>query len=309
MSTINCETILIEGRQPSLRWSAVFAGTVSSIGFWMLLQLLGVGVGLAAVNPNNAESLRNASVGATVWSLATPLIAMFCGGLLAGKLAQTFDRKIAGMHGLVTWAMTAILGLTATIWTVTAVAAGAARAGAAINATGQMMPSTSNEAPLTLRALGIDAADVLASFNQQLSAQGKPRITVAQLDAAVRGMVSTGLAQGNFDQELLVNQIVANTTLSRADAGDLERQIEARVDGIDATNAHPLEHRTARYVLEAADATGKALLTVGSSLLLSLISSVLGAVIAVRRSRKSGESEVFRDVHITEPGFPPPNEP
>lgn len=275
----------------------------------MLLQLLGVGVGLAAVNADNAGSLRSAGVGTTVWSLVTPLIAMFFGGFLAGRLAQTFDRKISGAHGLVTWALTAILGLSATIWTVTAVAAGAARAGAAINATGQMMPATSSEAPLTLRALGIDGADVLASVNQQLSAQGKSTITVAQLDAAVRGMVSTGLAQGNFGQELLVDQIVANTGLSRADAGEVERQIEARVDGVDATSAHPLEHRAARYVLGAADATGKALLTVGCSLLLSLISSVLGAVIAVRRSRDTGEGGAFCDVRITEPGFPPPNEP
>src|ERR1041384_3980556 len=57
--TITRETILIDRRQPMLRWSAVFAGAACSIGFWMLLQLIGVGVGLAAVDVNNAGSLRS----------------------------------------------------------------------------------------------------------------------------------------------------------------------------------------------------------------------------------------------------------
>ena len=52
--TISRETILIDRRQPTLRWSAVFAGVACSAGFWMLLQLLGMGIGLAAIDVDNA---------------------------------------------------------------------------------------------------------------------------------------------------------------------------------------------------------------------------------------------------------------
>jgi hypothetical protein len=301
---------LIDRRQPNLRWSAVFAGTVCSVGFWMLLQLLGLGIGLAAVDTHNAESLRDVGAGTAIWSLVSPLIAMFFGGLVAGKLARTYDRKTAGAHGLVMWALTSIIGLCATFWIVAMVAAGAARAGgAAIDASGHMMSWAGEHGGSALRGLGIDADDLLAPINQRLSEQGKPSITVPQLEAALSGVVRSGLARGDFDQELLIDQLVENTQLSRAEATDVERQVEARLDPLD-TRAHHLEHRAERYALQAVDASGKALATVGFSLLLSLITSVIGAMIALRRPRRASEDGPQRGVRTTEQGYvTPPTEP
>jgi hypothetical protein len=48
--------------------------------------------------------LRSAGIGTTVASLAAPLIALFIGGYVAGRLATTFDGKVGATHGLVTWA-------------------------------------------------------------------------------------------------------------------------------------------------------------------------------------------------------------
>lgn len=290
----------------------MFAGAACSVGFWMLLQLLGVGIGLAAVDVGSVDSLRGVGVGTTAWSLVSPLIAMFFGGLIAGKLAQTFDRKIAGVHGLVMWAMTSILGLCATIWIVTMVVAGAARVGGvAIDATGRMISPSADlddRAP-TLRGLGLDADDLLGPVNERLQAQTKPTITAAELETSVRGVVRSGITRGDFDQELLVDQLVANTRLSRADAIDVERQLEARVGGSDP-RAHHIERRAERYALAAVDASGKALTTVGFSLLLSLLTSVIGAMVALRRGRRSGEAGTFSGVRTTEPGFAtPPTEP
>lgn len=308
--TISRETFLIDRRQPTLRWSAVFAGTACSVGFWMLLQLLGVGIGLAAINADDVGTLRGASVGTTIWTLLSPLIAMFFGGVIAGKLSQSFDRKLAGAHGLVMWAFTSILGLCATVWIVTMIAAGATRSGAAFDATRNRMSwaSAQYEPGLMLSEMGIDASSLLPPINQQLSAQDKPTITATQLEAAMRGVVRAGIAQGDFDRELLVDQLVATTRLSPADATDVERQIEARLDpGL--TRPHGVEHRAERYVLGAADAAGKALTTVGFSLLLSLIASVLGAMAALRRPQQAGRGGKRRGPYDTDPGYAPPVEP
>jgi hypothetical protein len=311
--TISRETVLIDGdrRQPRLRWSAVFAGTVCGVGFWMLLQLLGLGIGLAAVDAGDAESLRGVGVGTTVWSLVSPLIAMFFGGVLAGKLAQTYDRNVAAVHGLVMWAITSIVGLCATIWIVAMIAAGAARtSGVALDATGHVMSwigNTAERAP-TLRDLGdlgIDTDDLLAPINQRLSTQGKPTITAAQLEAAMRGVVRRGIARGDFDRDLLIDQLVAHTQLSRADAIDIERQVEARLQ----TRAGQIAQRAGQYGLEAIDAAGKALTTVGISLLLSLITSVVGAIIGLRRTRrpndKGGPHRRERDTEPEDVVMPP----
>lgn len=287
----------------------MFAGTVCGVGFWMLLQLLGLGIGLAAVDVGDAESLRGVGVGTTVWSLVSPLIAMFFGGVLAGKLAQTYDRKVAAVHGLVTWAITSIVGLCATIWIVAMIATGAARAsGVALGATGHVMSwigNTAERAP-TLRDLGIDTDDLLAPINQRLSTQGKPTITAAQLEAAMRGVVRGGIARGDVDRDLLIDQLVANTQLSRADAIDIERQVEARLQ----TRAGQIAQRAGQYGLEAIDAAGKALTTVGISLLLSLITSVAGAIIGLSRPRRPEKGGPHRRERDTEPeDVVPPTEP
>ena len=299
--TITRETVLIDRRQSSLRWSAVFAGTACSIGFWIALQLLGLGIGLAATDAGDVRSLHGIGVGTTAWSLVSPLIAMFFGGLIAGRLAQTYDRKLAGTHGLVMWAITSTLGLCATIWIVAMLAGSASRH--TMSWTGDR-----GEPGQMLNELDIDAGSLLAPINQRLSAQGKPTITAAQLDAAMRGMVRTGIARGDFVQELLVDQLVANTRLSLADATEVERQIEARVDPAE-TRAYGIERRAERYALGTIDATGKALTTVGGSLLLGLLTAVLGAMAALRRSRRAGEAGPHRSTRTTEPGFSPPLDP
>jgi hypothetical protein len=117
--------------------------------------------------------------------------------------------------------------------------------------------------------------------------------------------VRSGIARGNFDEELLVDQLIANTPLSRADAVEVERQIEARLG---SGAPHAFERRAERYVLDTVDTTGKALTGVGLSLLLSLISSVLGTLVALRRLRGPDEAG-RRRVRTTEPGFPAPGEP
>ena len=297
--TITRETVLIDRRQPALRWSAVFAGAVCSIGFWILLQLIGVGLGLSAVDVDDLHSLHGAGVGATVWSLISPLIAMFLGGMIAGKLAQTYDRKIAGAHGLVMWALTAIVGLVATISIVGAVAQGAAHhrmmlAGGPWNQT----------EPASAGPLGIDTGAVLAPINERLASQRKPTISEPQFEAALRGVVRSGVARGDFDQDLLVDQLVAHTRLSRADAADVERQIEAQLD-TGGTQPHAIEHRAERSLLDAVDATGKALATAGLSLLLSLIAAVAGAILALRRPHHRGERPARSVRSTTDPGYAP----
>lgn len=130
MPTITRETVLIDRRQPALRWSAVFAGGACSVGIWLLLELLGVGGGLYARHAADTPGAMQAAGAATrVWSLVAQVIAMFFGGLVTGKFAQTYERRLAGLHGLVMWALTSVVGMWATIWVITMLTAGIQRAG------------------------------------------------------------------------------------------------------------------------------------------------------------------------------------
>lgn len=288
----------------------MFAGTACSVGFWMLLQLLGLGVGLAAVNVDDAGSLRGVGIGTTVWSLLTPLIAMFFGGLIAGRFAQTPDRKLAGAHGLIMWAITSVVGLTATVRLVAMLAASVATSGGvAVQVAGTAISSAAEQLDpeQALNTLGVNPDDLLAPFNQQLAAQGKPAVTAAQLRAAMRG-VARDVARGGFDRDRLIDQLAANTALSRAEVADIARQVEARWDAA-AVRARELGQRAGHAALTAADATGKALATVGLSLLLSLVTSAAGAALALRRSKQpGGPDNKQRGARCPEPGYPTPIE-
>jgi MFS family permease len=153
--------------------------------------------------PATRDRLHTAGVGTTTWSLVSPLIATFFGGIIAGKFAQTYDRKLAAVHGVVMWAITSIVGLCATIWIVSMVA---------------------------------------------------------------RGAVIADRAGFDFD-------------------GGTTSTINDRITAV---------HQT-----------GKALTVVGFSLLLSLITAALGAMVALRRTRGSGEG-VYRGGRTTEHGYSPP---
>jgi len=124
MRPISRETI-IDRKQPLLRWSAVFAGTAISVALWLLLQMLGMGIGLAAIDLDDSGSLRDLGIGTTAWTCIAPLIAMFIGGVIAGRLAGTHERGIGAVHGLVVWALTSLLGLGALLGLVSALAEGA----------------------------------------------------------------------------------------------------------------------------------------------------------------------------------------
>src|SRR5690606_15493372 len=100
MKPISRETI-VDRRQPQMRWGAVLAGTALAIGLWVLLHILGVGLGLAVIDTDDAGNLRGIGIGTGIWVLIAPLIAMFLGALLAGFLSGTRDSKVGAMHGSV----------------------------------------------------------------------------------------------------------------------------------------------------------------------------------------------------------------
>jgi hypothetical protein len=127
MRPITRETIL-DRRQPLLRWSAVIAGAALTISLWLVLQMLGMGIGLAAIDVDDAGLLRDIGIGTTAWTCAAPVVAMFIGGLIAGRMAGTHERAVGAIHGFVVWALGSLIGLATVVVMVTTLAAGAARA-------------------------------------------------------------------------------------------------------------------------------------------------------------------------------------
>lgn len=284
-----------------MRWSAVLAGTALGIGVWILLQTLGMGLGLAAVETDDAGSLKGAGIGTGIWSILAALIAMFVGGLLAGRLAGTRDPKVGGMHGSVVWALGSVIGLWLIFSVISSLASSAAQVGgAAASATSSVVSgamSAGGQAEGVAAALGIDASDLVAPINERLKAQGKPPITADQLNATARAVAQRGVREGRLDREVLVEELAKNTNLSRADAEDIAAQFGDRYEEIATSagaKARELGEDAKHAALVAADRTGKVLLLGGLMMLLSLISAVAGGALGARNAARAIEVDRTR---------------
>jgi hypothetical protein len=296
MRPFSRETI-IDRRQSHMRWSAVLAGTAFAIGVWILLQTLGMGIGLSAVNVDDAGNLKGIGIGTGVWSLIAPLIAMFIGALLAGRLSGTWSRKVGAMHGGVMWALALVIGLWAMFSLVSAITSGAARIGGAAVSTGAAAVSGAAgnlEPGKAMSALGIDANDLIAPINDKLAREGKPQVTPEQLDNTLKAVAQRGVREGRLDRQVVVQEVARNTSLTGPDAQDVANDIATRYEQakskVGGTVAQVGE-KAKTVALTAADRTGKALLFGGVMMLLSLGAGLLGGALGVQR-RSIGTAEV-----------------
>src|SRR5436189_1106352 len=80
-----------EGRGPiaikRISWGAIIAGVVVALVVQMVFSLLGMGIGMGAIDPMDTNPVQGLGIGALVWWVASMLISLFTGGYVAGRLA------------------------------------------------------------------------------------------------------------------------------------------------------------------------------------------------------------------------------
>lgn len=81
-------------------WSAIFAGAVMALAVYFLLSILGIAVGLSAVNRVGENEL---ATGAAVWAIATLLVALFFGGWITSKSTVGENKTEAVIYGVLLW--------------------------------------------------------------------------------------------------------------------------------------------------------------------------------------------------------------
>jgi hypothetical protein len=94
-----------------VRWGPILAGMVATLATILLLNVLGLAVGLSSLGPGG--SLTSLATGAGIWSAITALIAFFVGGWMAGRTAaptSMVDNSFPGLlNGAMVWAATLVL--------------------------------------------------------------------------------------------------------------------------------------------------------------------------------------------------------
>ena len=228
-----------------LRWGAIFGGAVAALGIWALLYAFGLAVGFSAIDPADPGSLRGSGIFTGLWGIFAPLLALFVGGLIASRSAGVVTKGMGGVHGLVMWGLTAVVGTWLLGSMIGGIAGGLGR----------------GIAP-TAEALGVDFETVLAPINERLEAEGRPTVSAGEVETAAQAAVQRGFAEGRFDRELLVSSLAQNTQLSPQDAEMVAAEIEQSVQP-----------------LQAAEGLGVAFWGLFGALFLGLVAAVGGGMV------------------------------
>lgn len=265
-------------------WSSILAATAITLGVWLALHLFGLAVGLTAIDPEHPSSLRGAGIGTGVWSLIAPILALFIGGLVAGRVAPTINSLNAAIHGGVVWALSSILAMLVIGSLLGSVARMATQTGAAVGSSAGA--AISKLQGVDLADVGLSGADLVAPINARLQERGMPPVSADSIEAAAKEALKESVRTGRIDREALIASVARNTRLSRAEAELVAVELEQRIDRLQAKASAGME-RVKHGALQAADASGKVMLALSGALALGLLAAIGGAILAVRRERRT----------------------
>ena len=94
-----------------IAWGAVLAGVVVALVTQLLLNMLGLGIGIATLDPGTGDnpSAASLSIGAGIWWTLAGILASLVGGYAAGRLSGRPKEATAAWHGLTAWALTTLM--------------------------------------------------------------------------------------------------------------------------------------------------------------------------------------------------------
>lgn len=94
-------------------WGAIFAGVAIALAAQFLLNLLGVGIGAAVLDPATSDNpaASTFSIGGGIWFVLAGIVSSFLGGYVSSRLSGRPSNSTGGYHGLTTWAVTTLVVL------------------------------------------------------------------------------------------------------------------------------------------------------------------------------------------------------
>lgn len=110
------ETVVAAPPFSRISWGSILAGTICAFALQLLLNLAGLGLGLATVDVSQGtEAFAEIGIGAGIWWGLSAIVSLIVGGWIAGRLAGVPIRITAALHGASVWALATLL----TVWLAT----------------------------------------------------------------------------------------------------------------------------------------------------------------------------------------------
>ena len=248
-----------EAAGSAVSWAAILAGAFAATAFTIALVALGAGTGLVSVSPWSHDNVSVTTFGmlAAAWFIAVQLFASGLGGYLAGRLRtrwvgvhsdEVYFRDTA--HGLMVWAVGAVVSALLLTSAASSVTSGVARAGAAaVQAVGAAAAGPASQ-------VAGQMGDPSAYFTDMLFRTDHPAASgdTAATTAETGRIFARALSAGDLpaaDKTYVAQVVASRTGLSQADA---EKRVTDVFDQAESAAAQAADK--AKAVADAARKTG-----------------------------------------------------
>lgn len=272
------DAVVMHAAVPSVSWGAILAGAIVAIAFGAMLDALGAAIGASSVDTvaRDTPSGATLTIAAASWMALSGALGLLLGGIVAARLAATWSRKDALLHGMGVWAVSFVIaialigtalsgGTVAAIRGVTGAATTVAAAGGAA-VVSQVDPGAVVEG---LQRRLAAPADIAAASREDLMAE-------------MADLASRRIANGawNPDDRARMEQLIAATA---GIAPDAARERLDQAEQALVARARAAEEK-ARRAADIAAASGAVIaFWTFATMLLGLGAAVGGAALGARR--------------------------
>jgi hypothetical protein len=255
-----------------ISWGAIIAGVVVTFAVFLTLQMLGAGIGAAAVDLTGGEvtSARSLGIGAAIWWLIIGLISLFIGGWVAGRLGWLPNKVDRILHGLTVWgAFYAVMFLLVTTAMGAFLGGGISLLSSSVSAAGEAAGTPQGQQTIrqTLEGVGLSPDIIQQEVNQAMGGRQDPQGT-NNLATAI-GDYFKG-AKTPQERQRLAQQIAQTTGKSEAEANQMIDNLERKTQQAKETGE------------QAANITGATFIGLAISMLLGAVAAALGSLVATR---------------------------
>ncbi len=265
-------------------WAAIFAGAFVAMALFIILQLLGAGIGALSLDLTGTRTTSPTSlgIGAAIWWFITGLIALFIGGWVAGRLGWRPSKVDRALHGLTTWAVFYVaLFLMVSTALGALLGGGLSLLGGTGSAASQVASTPQGQQAMqqATQGQGISSQTIQDQIAKIMGAGGSPQAN-AQVTAAVNNYLNS--SRTPQDRQRAVQAITQATDMSQDQANQMLNNLEQsgpQVSGQQVAGQQAKEEAKATTE-KTANITGGTLIGLSIAMLIGGIVAILGSLAA-----------------------------
>lgn len=287
--------------EKSISWRAIFAGTLTVLSILLILNLIGLWIGLGVINPTEeANPMSGVGVGSVIWWVLSNLIALFAGGFVAARAGVSFTNISGVLQGIMTWALYTIISAWLLTTVVGNIISGVGSAvGGVLSTTGQTVGDrVGSIIDDQVEELDVTLEEAKQEFYQLLEDADREGLqeefNIEEIFRNPRNLLDNTFEA--VDRDALVNILVERTDMTESEAQQAVDELLAEYENLRAEAEQFMEdaEETAReQAEEAADAVSSASIYLAIALILGVIAAAFGGLMGVKNLRDDYEGNYF----------------